>query len=448
MLYSSRHFSAYAAGPTGPGVSFNWNAPKRVILAAANSISCVIKADKTLKCWGSSSSGQTGKGTKTNDFGDAANEMGANLTPISLGTGRTAKAVAVGGFHTCAILDDDTLKCWGESANGQLGLGTTTDRGDGAGEMGDSLPTVDLGTGRTAKSLALGLGHSCAILDNNTVKCWGFNSVDGELGLGDTTPRGDGAGEMGDSLPVVNLGTGRTALQISTGGSHTCAVLDNNTLKCWGYNLYGQLGQGDTNSRGGAAGEMGDSLAAISLGTGRTAKFVTSGQHFNCAILDNDTVKCWGRNQFGQLGQGDTTDRGDGAGEMGDSLPAVNLGTGRTAKAIRSFWTSTCAILDNDTVKCWGGNAKGELGQGNVTVLGDGAGEMGDSLPTVDLGTRFVPRAFPTSNCRSTHNCVISTTDGIKCWGDNLHGEQGIGNNNVLGDGANEMGDNLLPISF
>ena len=314
MLYSSRHFSAYAAGPTGPGVSFNWNAPNRLILAASNSISCVIKADKTLKCWGSSSNGQLGKGNKS-DLGDAAGEMGANLTPIDLGTGRKAKAVAVGAFHTCAILDNDTLKCWGKNLNGQLGLGDTNDRGDGAGEMGDSLPVVSLGTGRTAKSLALGLGHSCAILDNNTVKCWGFNSVDGELGLGDTTPRGDDAGEMGDSLPTVNLGTGRTALQISTGGSHTCAVLDNNDLKCWGYNAYGFLGQGHTNSLGDVSTEMGDALLAINLGLGRTAKFVSSGQHFNCAILDNNTVKCWGRNQLGQLGQGDTTDIGDGAGE-------------------------------------------------------------------------------------------------------------------------------------
>jgi hypothetical protein len=98
-------------------------------------------------------------------------------------------------------------KCWGYGAHGQLGYGDGSDRGDGANEMGDDLPVVDVGTGRRAVALALGNEHSCAILDDGATKCWGSGSG-GQLGYGDTSNRGDGANEMGDDLPVVDVGTG------------------------------------------------------------------------------------------------------------------------------------------------------------------------------------------------------------------------------------------------
>ena len=99
---------------------------------------------------------------------------------------------------------------------------------------------------------------------------------------------------MGDSLPTVALGTGRTAVAITAGNYHTCALLDDGSVKCWGYNDYGQLGLGDTADRGVGAGEMGDSLPAVALGTGRTAVAITSGSYHTCALLDDASVKCWG----------------------------------------------------------------------------------------------------------------------------------------------------------
>ena len=101
-----------------------------------------------------------------------------------------------------------------------LGLGEPLGRGRYAGEMCADLPAVDLGTGRTAKMIDAGRAHTCALLDDDSVKCWGYNNH-GELGLGHTLYRGEGAGEMGDNLPVVDLGTGRTAKTISAGSSHT-----------------------------------------------------------------------------------------------------------------------------------------------------------------------------------------------------------------------------------
>jgi alpha-tubulin suppressor-like RCC1 family protein len=315
--------------------------------------------------------------------------MGDNLPAVNLGTGRTATVIDGSWYRTCARLDNGSVKCWGNNDFGALGLGDTSHRGDQAGEMGDNLPAVNLGTGRTATALAGGNYHTCALLDNGSVKCWGANSA-GQLGLGDINHRGDGPGEMGDNLPTVSLGTGRTASAIDAGYFHTCALLDNGSIKCWGENSAGQLGLGDTSNRGDGPGEMGDNLPTVSLGTGRTATAIATAASSTCALLDNATVKCWGGNSYGQLGQGDTNNRGDQPGEMGDNLPPVNLGTGRTVTIIASNAGNAhyCAKLDNASIKCWGSAGTAELGLGDINHRGDQPGEMGDNLPAVDLGTQ------------------------------------------------------------
>jgi alpha-tubulin suppressor-like RCC1 family protein len=309
--------------------------------------------------------------------------MGDNLPVVDLGTGRTATAIIGSTSITCAILDNASVKCWGSNSYGQLGYGHTNDLGDASDEMGDNLAAVDLGTGRTATAISFGALHTCAILDNASVKCWGQG---GKLGYGNTNNIGDNSSEMGDNLPVVDLGTGRTATAISAGLNHTCAILDNASVKCWGYNNYnGQLGYGDTSSKGFYSNEMGDNLTAVDLGTGRTATAISAGFNHTCAILDNASVKCWGSNSNGQLGYGHTNDLGDGSNEMGDNLAAVDLGTGRTATAISAGENHICALLDNSAVKCWGSNSNGQLGYGHTNDLGDGSNEMGDNLSAVDL---------------------------------------------------------------
>ena len=198
---------------------------------------------------------------------------------------------------------------------------------------------------------------------------------------------------MGDSLTAVDLGSGRTAKAIVAGGSHTCAILDNLAIKCWGRSDEGQMGKGGKNGSsfqiGDGSNEMGNSLDAIELGTGRTATAIAAGKYHNCAILDNSSIKCWGSNNAGQLGLGDSNNRGDldslGQSEMGDNLPVVDLGAGRTARAITAGDNQTCTILDNAAIKCWGSNTAGELGLGDTNNRGDGSGEMGDNLPVISL---------------------------------------------------------------
>jgi alpha-tubulin suppressor-like RCC1 family protein len=130
---------------------------------------------------------------------------------------------------------------------------------------------------------------------------------------------------MGDALAPVNLGAGKTAAAISATGSHTCALLNDGTIKCWGSNDSGQLGQGDAEDRGDEPREMGDALAPVDVGAGKIATSVSAAGGYTCALLNDGCAKCWGRNERGQLGLGDRANRGDEPGEMGDALPAVKL---------------------------------------------------------------------------------------------------------------------------
>ena len=208
--------------------------------------------------------------------------MGTNLPFIDLGTGKTATQVAAGHLHTCAILNDGLIKCWGKGEQGVLGYGDTESRGDGPNEMGDNLGTVDLG--KTAKQVSPGYLHTCAILDDGTVKCWGYGNV-GQLGYGATDSRGDASNEMGSSLGTVDLGSGKTAKQLVSGNNHNCVILnDDDTVKCWGWAHYGQLGYGDKNNSGDAAGEMGNSLGTVNIGTVKSAKQLAAGDSHTCAL--------------------------------------------------------------------------------------------------------------------------------------------------------------------
>ena len=171
--------------------------------------------------------------------------------------------LAVNHYHTCAILDNGDLKCWGYDGAGQLGDGGSVWQNLDA----PSSTPIDLGTGRTAVAVAAGHYHTCAILDNGDLKCWGYDNY-GQLGDG-----GSNTNTNAPSSTAIDLGTGRTAVAVAAGSYHTCAILDNGDLKCWGYNDKGQLGDG-TNTELNAP-----SSTAVNLGTGRTAVAVSTGSY-------------------------------------------------------------------------------------------------------------------------------------------------------------------------
>ena len=207
----------------------------------------------------------------------------------SLGTGRTAVAISAGQYHSCAILDSGSVSCWGYGIEGQLGNGGTS-------QQNSPTLTSSLGTGRKAVAISAGDIHTCAILDNGSVSCWGEGSK-GRLGNGGTSQQ--------NSPTLTNsLGTGRTAVAISGGAKHTCAILDSGSVSCWGYGGIGILGDGGTS-------DQNSPTLTSSLGTGRTAVALENGHAHTCAILDDASMKCWGNDNNQQLGNGATGSTGD-----------------------------------------------------------------------------------------------------------------------------------------
>ncbi len=402
---------------------------------------CALLTGGSVKCWGRNDFGQLGIGEREHR-GDNPNEMASYLPQVSLGKDRYATALTAGAFHTCALLDDGSVKCWGLNGIGQLGLGYTKTRGDELNEMGDDLPTVDVGTGMSVVAIAAGAYHTCALLSDKasvmSVKCWGANAS-GQLGMGDTMPRGRKPVEMGEALSNVELGNGVSIASISAGDYFTCAILSNGSVKCWGENGVGQLGQGGTSDRGDNPQEVGDELPPILLGTGINPSSLAPGSAHVCALLGSPGVKCWGGNWKGQLGFGDVTHRGNALGQMGDSLPFVDLGMSTVSQIVAGH-SFTCAIMANGVVKCWGSNESGQLGIGDSYNRGDQPGEMGGVLPVVELGQKATMIA-----AGDTHACALLEDGNVKCWGGNTYGQLGMGDTSHRGD---ESGETLSSVKL
>ncbi|WP_437893217.1 hypothetical protein [Sorangium sp. So ce124] len=330
-------------------------------LAMGAKHTCARLTSREVKCWG-----QPGLLGFSSPVDWRANEMGDRLVAVDLDG--VVIAVAAGGAHTCALVSGDVTRCWGGNAERQLGFDDTESR------VVTPRAPVNLGDGMVALSLALGEAHSCARLKDDIVKCWGSNRF-GQLGFGGVW---DNDYEMGDRLPIVDLG-GEPTLMLSAGHDHTCALLTGGRVRCWGHNDNGQLGRGDTSDRYGASSPTDD------VDVGETVTGLVAGEAHTCALLAGGRVKCWGLNDSGQLGLGDTVNRGDAPDGMGDTLPPVDLGEGATAEAITAGANHTCALLTDGRVKCWGSNGSGQLGLGDRENRGDKSGTMGDALAAVEL---------------------------------------------------------------
>ncbi len=394
---------------------------------------CALWNDGKLKCWGWNEEGRLGVGDG-DSRGDRAGTMGAQLPEVRLGG--SVRRVRAGGDHACAVLEGGAVKCWGGNFYGSIGQPDDDDRGLTIDSMGDRLPPVDLGTRAAAKDLGLGRFSSCALLEQGTVKCWG-DSLNGELGYGDDASRGGAEGgqpglPLGDALPPVDIGfSGVSRIRMGTSPvyQHSCAINQDGQLKCWGGNRLGQLGLGDTNNRGDDLNEMGGQLPLVPVGE-RVLSFGL-GDESTCVVVDTGQIRCWGFNARGQLGLGDTAARGNAPG----NLPIVN--TGASAKAIDvAMYQHTCAVFEDRTIKCWGRNDLGQLGLGDVAHRGDGAGEMGTALPNVDFGND-APLQVVTGQ---SHTCVRFASQKVKCWGDNTHGQLGYGDTQPRGAAPGTMG--------
>jgi len=398
--------------------------------------SCALLGDGSVRCWGFGGDGQLGYGN-TNTIGD--DETPGSAGPVNLGLGRTARAISAGDSHTCALLDDGSVRCWGFGADGRLGYGNTDNVGDD--DAPGSAGPVNLA--RPAMAITAGAGHTCAVLDDGNVRCWGYGG-NGQLGYGNPNSIGDT--KTPDTAGPVNLGAGRTATAITASGQHTCALLDNDDVRCWGYGGNGQLGYSSPSPCGSSScpppvsigdTETPDTAGPVNLGLGRTARAISAGDRHTCARLDDDNVRCWGFGGNGQLGYGDMTQIGDN--ETPDTAGPVNLGAGRTARAISAGAQHTCSRLDDRNVRCWGLGTKGRLGYANTNTIGDT--ETPDSVGPVSLG-----RSASAISAGAQHSCALLDDGSVRCWGFGANGRLGYCNEDDVGD--DEVPASAGPVDF
>lgn len=330
-----------------------------------------------------------------------------------------AIAMSVGEAHVCVILDDHKVKCWGNNNEGQLGLGDAKDRGTSPSEMGDNLPTVDLGTGRTAKAISARVYTTCALLDDDSVKCWGdWWSATFPMG----TLIGDEPGEMGDNLAPLDLGAGRKATSVVLGEAIRCVTTDDQSVLCWGdtvlepmpvmfpsgttivdlalgYDAFGLLSDGSISN----IWDDPPRSIAFTLDPGTHARALFAAYANVCATLDTGGLKCWILNVENppRVVPPPTTDTDveavafTMAGEVSwltksGAVEWANGGftgarqpvqPGRPAVAIEGAQTGFCALLDDGSVKCWGATAP---------WMG-GSDQHAPGWPAVNLGTRPGP---------------------------------------------------------
>jgi alpha-tubulin suppressor-like RCC1 family protein len=267
-------------GELGDGTTTNSDVPVAAVgIGKATAVTsgsdgegfCAVLSTGHVDCWGVGGVGELGNGTTTNSD-----------VPVAVKNISTATAVTSGndGDGFCAVLSSGHVDCWGYNGAGELGNGTTTTASD--------VPVAVQTIGNANALIGNGGGNFCAVLSTGDVDCWGYNG-DGQLGNGTA---------MDSDVPMAAIGIS-TATAVSGGGLDVCALLSTSHVDCWGYNYYGELGNGTTTSS--------PSDVPVAVKNISTATAVTDGLYGVCAVLSTGHVDCWGYNRYGELGDGTTT---------------------------------------------------------------------------------------------------------------------------------------------
>ncbi len=341
-------------------------------IALGTNKSCIVTNTGGIKCWG-------GAGKSGSYLG-----IEASYTPSTVSLNTTATNIAIGSSHACVLTTSGGVKCWGSDMNGQLGNG-------GGKDYSNDTPSTSVdvsGLTNGVIAIAAGTFHSCALTNTGAVKCWGSNNS-GQLGDGSSS----------DQLAPVNvsgLTSGVTA--ISASDDSTCALLNDGGVKCWGSNNSGQLGDGATSNK--------STPVYVSGLTSGISDIAVGGQH-TCALTNTGAVKCWGNNSYGQLGDGTNQ----------SNLSPVDVFDLNDIKKISTGSNHSCALTNNGGVKCWGANNAGQLGDSSTF-----------SKPT-PVAVAGLANGITTISARESWNCATTVNNTIKCWGDNYSGQLGDGTN-------------------
>ncbi len=291
---------------------------------------CALLGNGAVKCWGDNSKGQLGIQSVADP------EIQQRGVPQAVaGLGQGVVAIAAGQLHTCAIRDSKVY-CWGDNSKGQLGLA-------GGGWSGLPVQVAQIDAG--AQSIAAGAFHSCAIVQG-AAKCWGWN-INGQLG---------NSGRIDSEEPVNVFGLSEGVQLIEASGNHTCATTKDG-LFCWGYNAAGQLGDRSTSSH---------SAPVPVLGLEGSVEQLALGSQHTCVRMGGVTqVLCWGYNHFGQVGKpSGGIEKIPQAVSLPGSVTALGAGEGHT-----------CALV-GDSYTCWGHNSSGQLGNRTIKDSSAPAGLM------------------------------------------------------------------------
>lgn len=379
-------------------------------VSAGGAFTCALLVDGQVRCWGNGGGGRLGYGN-TQTIGDDETPASAGSVPL----GGKATQIDVGVDHACAVLESGGVRCWGVGGNGRLGYGNTTNVGDN--ETPASVGDVPLGG--TAVQVSAGQWHTCALMTTGKVRCWGAGNF-GQTGYSTTVDIGDD--EFPSSMGDVDVGG--IATQVSAAGQHTCALLTDGSLRCWGRATYGQLGTGNTTTIG--DNELPSSVGPVSV-NGTVVQVETAGYSdisHTCALLADGTVRCWGTTADGQIGSGNTTTIGDT--ELPTAVGALDI-PGRVVQ-IDSMKNHNCARLDTGEIYCWGAGGNGRLGYANTISIGDDETPVSAGSVPLGAGTQDI-------TVGNGHSCVVFDDERIRCWGNAANGRLGtLDTTNTIGD--------------
>ena len=365
-------------GNTGGSVPANVDI---TTMAVTQSRYTVCAAGSYVKCWGSSYSGI---------LGDSNITIARTSAQPAMADLRYAEMLSLAYDSACASFSG-AIKCLGRNGSGQLGNGTTTDSMSSA--------VVVQGLSESITQLASGDSHTCGLESGGRVKCWGSNSS-GQLGDGSTTTR----------TSAVSVSGLSGATFVGAGGNTTCAVVALGAVKCWGDNSRGGLGNGTTTNS--------STPVSVSGVTDATKVFTNSGGT-SCALIKGGSVKCWGSNLAGGVGNGTINTTFPYA----QFTPVTVTGIS-TAVDLNLGYGHACAVLADGTVKCWGSNGSGQLGIGPAGT---------QSTPVAVSG---ISNAVALGRGDGLYTCALLTFGpggvggNVKCWGYNSDGMVGNGGTN------------------
>ncbi len=356
-------------------------------VAAGYYHTCALLTDGKVRCWGANDYGESGQGTTG---------TGADVkTPTEVLNLSNAKGIAATFSTTCALMGDGSVRCWGNNTGGQLGRGTTD-----TNPHPEHAPVTGI-AGATFLRGSSG-GHFCAIVAGGESRCWGGNGA-GQLG--------DGTSGGSKSTPVTVCQPGGAACPKSSGATfvvggdgHTCAIFAGDKVACWGSNNAGELG------RPSSASDKDPDFVTPSF----TAKYLTAGNQATCAVDTAGVVHCWGSNNLGALGNGSASGSTSPGPVCTKQDCSTHLGG---AIGVSTYDESTCAVA-NGAVKCWGTNFGGQLGDGNATASQNYA-----ATSAIASGAAYV------ASGGGAHFAIV--VDGanrdLRCWGSESRYQCGVG---------------------